>query len=171
MWIKDIGKQARKHAIQRLYRWRIPKHQKPGKIFQYLHLPFLPSCGNCTPMRPSKLEAGPGSPCWEEKESSKLFTKFTSTSTGEKSSSIICSDAFDVPWKWIQKEEQNKSLAFQASTALQHLRKFAGENINWTSELSSKCHVLLSLSYLFLNYILYQWKERAWILLFLWYYF
>jgi len=48
-------------------------------------------------MRPSKLEAGPGRPCWEEKESRKLFTKFTSTSTGEKSSSILCPDELDVP--------------------------------------------------------------------------
>ncbi|RDX81702.1 Protein NETWORKED 2D, partial [Mucuna pruriens] len=75
----------------------MPSAKEDGKRISYLHLPFLASCGNCTPMRLSKLEAGPGSPCWEEKESRKLFTKFTSTSTGEKSSSIICSDAFDIP--------------------------------------------------------------------------
>lgn len=61
------------------------------------HYFFFTSCGRFKPIRPSKLEAGPGSPSWEEKESSKLFTRFTSTSTGVSSPSMS-SEAFDVPW-------------------------------------------------------------------------
>jgi len=64
------------------------QNTKLDKAHRENHSPFLSSRGSWTPMSPSKLEAGPGSPCWEEKESRKLFTRFTSTSTGLKSSSI-----------------------------------------------------------------------------------
>lgn len=66
--------------------------------FYIYHLLLLVSWGSCRPMSPSKLEAGPGSPSWDEKESRRLFTRFTSTSTGVSSSSSVWIVAFDVPW-------------------------------------------------------------------------
>lgn len=68
-----------------------------GEFYIY-HLLLLVSWGSCRPMSPSKLEAGPGSPSWDEKESRRLFTRFTSTSTGVSSSSSVWIVAFDVPW-------------------------------------------------------------------------
>lgn len=61
-----------------------------------LYLPLSPSLGSFIPMSPRRLDAGPGSPSCDENESRKLFTRFTSTSTGVKSSSTW-SVAFDVP--------------------------------------------------------------------------
>lgn len=62
---------------------------------------------SCSPIRPSKLEAGPGRPSWEEKESRKLLTRFTSASTGVKSSSMSAVLVFavlviEVPCKTIK---------------------------------------------------------------------